>query len=58
MDSKERKNIVKVIVEDAAKQMKDSIAPFPDSSAKSEFLNHIEKAKKENLRMLDELTKL
>ncbi|MGA9152850.1 MAG: hypothetical protein WBZ36_19915 [Candidatus Nitrosopolaris sp.] len=43
--------------EDAAKQMKESIAAFPDSSAKRQFLGYIETAKNENLRLLDELFK-
>jgi hypothetical protein len=51
MDLKEAKERF----EDAAKQMKESIATVPDSSAKREFLGHIETAKNENLRRLDEL---
>jgi len=34
-------------IDNAAEQMKESIAPFPDSSVKREFLSQIEKAKKE-----------
>ena len=56
MDINERKKIVKDKIDDAAKQMKESInSSFPDSSAKHELLDHIEKAKKEHLRRLDKL---
>jgi hypothetical protein len=55
MDINERKKFVKDIIDDQAKQMKKNIDPFPDSSVKREFLDHIENAKKEHLRRLDKL---
>jgi hypothetical protein len=45
-------------INDNAKRMKDSIAGFPDSSAKSEWLTYIEDGRNENLRRLKDLTTL
>jgi hypothetical protein len=56
MSFNERKNIVKKRINDAAKQMKDSISPFPDSPIKRERLRMIDDIKKQNIRWLDELT--
>ena len=56
MSFNERKNIVRKRINDAAKQMKDSISAFPDSPIKRERLRMIDDFRKQNLRWLHELT--
>jgi hypothetical protein len=56
MSFNERKNIVRKRINYAAKQMKDSISPFPDSPIKRERLRMIDDLRKQNLRWLDKLT--
>jgi hypothetical protein len=46
MDINERKKIVKDRIDNAVKQIKVSIDSLPDSSAKREFLDHVENAKR------------
>jgi ribosomal protein S17E len=55
MDFNQRKRILEDNINDNAKRMKDSIAGFPESSTKSEWLMYIENGRKENLRRLHEL---
>jgi hypothetical protein len=57
MDRDEIRDSAKRNFEDAAKRMKEAIAAVPDSSAKREFLGHIENVKEDNLRRIDELFK-
>jgi hypothetical protein len=57
MDFNERKNVLRKLINEKAKEMTDNLATFPDSTVKDEFLGSIEEARKKNLRLLDELTK-
>jgi hypothetical protein len=53
-----RKKLEKEITEtinENAKKMKDSLRPVPDIPAKREFLDHIQKARKENLERIKKL---
>jgi hypothetical protein len=56
MSFNERKDLLKKKMNNKAKQMKNKIAQFPDSQAKSDLLRLLENARRENLRILNELT--
>jgi hypothetical protein len=43
-------------INDASKQVKDSVKSLPDSAAKDKFLNNVEKWRKDRLKDLDRLT--
>ena len=58
MDYNERKNVLKKLINERAKKMSDNLAPLPDSPEKDKFLGIIEEARKKNLRMVDEVTKV
>jgi hypothetical protein len=56
VDFSQRKRILEDNINDNAKRMKDSVAPFPDGSAKSEMMTIIENTRKDLLKSLDDIT--
>jgi len=58
MDFSQRKRILEDNINDNAKRMKDSVAPFPDGSAKSEMMTIIENTRKDLLKKLDDVATL
>jgi hypothetical protein len=58
MDFNQRKRILEDNINDNAKRMKDSVATFPDGSAKSEMMTCVETTRKDLLKRLDDISTL